>query len=145
MSALLLFTMGCYIYVPTSAGSGLPPVGKSVRVEVTESEATRLNLAEVLPDSPTTVEGELASNDDDAIEVLVRMADPPNSRLASRDMFQRIQVDRAAIVRVTQQELSRSRTIIAVGATAAIVLSALFSSLSGFVGGNTGEGQAEKP
>ncbi len=143
-STLLLFTMGCYVYVPTSPGSGLPPVGESVRVEVTENEAVRLNLSEVLPDSPTTVQGELVSHEENAIEVLVRVIDFANSRSRSRDMFQRIEVDPGAIVRVTRRELSRSRTFLLLGGGAALVLSALLSGIGGEVGGTFGPRQTLK-
>ena len=143
-STLLLFTMGCYVYVPLSPGSGLPPVGESVRVEVTENEAVRLNLREVLPDSPTTVQGELVSHEENAIEVLVRVIDFSDSRSRARDMFQRIEVDPAAIVRVTRRELSRSRTFVLLGGGAALVVSAILSGLGGEVGGLISSRQTDK-
>ena len=142
-STLLLFTMGCYVYVPLSPGSGLPPVGEQVRVEVTELEAVRLNLSEVLPDSPTTVQGELVSHEENAVEVLVRVIDFAD-RSRSRDMFQRIELDPAAIVRVTRRELSRSRTFVLLGGGAALVVSAILSGLGGEVGGVIAPGQTDK-
>ena len=142
-STLLLFTMGCYVYVPTSPGSGLPPVGESVRVEVTENEAVRLNLSEVLPDSPTTVQGELVSHEENAVEVLVRVIDFAD-RSRSRDMFQRIELNPAAIVRVTRRELSRSRTFVLAGGLAGLALSALLSGLGGEVGGTIDPGPTAK-
>lgn len=135
-SVLLLFTMGCYIYVPPSAGSG-SPVGETVRIDVTASEAVRLNLAEVLPESPTVVEGELLSNGDDTMEVMVRVDEPNNPAFRSQDMFQRLEVDRRGIVRVTQRELSRSRTFLILGTLTAIVLSSVWGGFTGFVGGST--------
>jgi hypothetical protein len=144
-SFLLLFTMGCYIYVPGPAGSSPPSVGELVRVEVTESEAIRLNLAEVLPGSPTVLQGELVSNADDAVEVLVGVVNPADPGFRSQEIFQRIEVRRGEIVRVTRRELSRTRTWLAVGAGAAFILSVVLSGLTGFVGGGTGELEDNKP
>ena len=135
--------MGCYVYVPTSPGSGLPPVGEQVRLEVTELEAVRLNLSEVLPDSPTTVQGELVSHEENAVEVLVRVIDFAD-RSRSRDMFQRIELDPAAIVRVTRRELSRSRTFVLAGGLAGLALSAVLSGLGSEVGGTIDPGPTAK-
>ena len=144
-SVLLLFTMGCYIYVPASAGGGLPPVGEQVQIDVTESEAMRLNLAEVLPKSPTSLQGELVSNGDDSIEILVQVVDPASRGFMAQEIFQRIEVNRGGIVRVARRQLSARRTVLALGTGAAMLASILLGSLSGFVGGNTGEGEPEKP
>ena len=144
-SVLLLFTMGCYIYVPGPAGSSPPSVGELVRVEVTESEAIRLNLAEVVPGSPTILQGELVSNADDAVEVLVGVVNPADPGFRSQEIFQRIEVRRGEIVSVTRRQLSRSRTVFVVGVGAIFVMGVLLSGLTGFVGGDTGPGEPEKP
>ena len=142
-SVLLLFTMGCYVYVP-SAGSGLPPVGEQVQVDVTESEATRLNLAAMLPRSPTILRGELVSNGDDSIEILVQVADPASRGFIDQELFQRIEVGRDGIQRVTRRELSTSRTALALGTGVLIVAGVLLGSLTGFVGGGTEEVGTDK-
>lgn len=144
-SVLLLFTMGCYTYVPASAGGGLPPVGEQVQVDVSENEATRLNLAEVLPQSPTSLQGELVSNGVDVIEILVPVVDPAASGVYSQEIHQRIEVRRDGIVRVTRRELSRMRTGLAVGSGTVLFLSVFLSGLSGIVGSGSGPTEINKP
>ena len=83
------------------------------------------------------------SHEENAIEVLVRVIDFAD-RSRSRDMFQRIELNPAAIVRVTRRELSRSRTFVLAGGLAGLALSALLSGLGGEVGGTIDPGPTAK-
>lgn len=142
-AALLFFTMACYQYVP-AAGPSLPAVGRDVRVEVTEEGARRLQLGEVLPETPRTVEGRVVTSDEDGIEIRVPVRDPSRGGFRERDIFQQVQIRTAEIQRIDLRQIDRGWTGIAAAGGLAALVALIVSGFGGWVGGDTAPSPPEK-
>lgn len=142
-AALLLFTTACYQYVPASSTTP-PPVGQDVRVQVTEEGARRLQLGEVLPRTPQSVEGRVVTTDGDGIEVRVPIRNPERRGFRRRDIFQQVRILQGEIQRIDFRRIDRMWTGAAVvaGVTALLVL--VVSGMGGTVGGDTAPPPPEK-
>jgi hypothetical protein len=136
VSILLLFTLACYQYVPAPSEASLP-IGQNVRVEVTEEGARRLRLGELLPDSPTTLEGQVVTSNGGGLEVRVPVRDPYQRGFRERDLFQHVSVPLGEIRSVDYRQLNRPVTGIVLGAAVAALAAFIVGGLSGTFGGNT--------
>lgn len=138
VSGLLIFTVGCYQYLPTGVNTPLA-VGQDVRVLVTAPEAERLRLSDLLPGSGMTVEAKVVGSDPSAVEVQVPIGAAGRSSFPQREWVQRIGIQRDGIERLDYRQLDKSRTYVA-GAGFGVAL--VFFVVAAFSGTGSGGGIA---
>ena len=136
VSGLLIFTVGCYQYLPTGVDTPLS-VGQDVRVLVKAPEAERLRLSDLLPGSTMTVQAKVVGSDPSAVEVEVPIGAAARSSLGEAEWVQRIAIQRDGIERLDYRQLDRSRSYIA-GAGLGVAL--VFFVVASFSGSSTGSG-----
>ena len=136
VSGLLIFTVGCYQYLPTGVNTPLA-VGQDVRVLVTAVEAERLRLSDLLPGSGMTVEAKVVGSDPSAVGVEIPIRAAGRSPFGARDLVQRITIQRDGIERLGYRQLNKFQTYIS-GAGLGVAL--VFFVVGAFSGSSTGSG-----
>ena len=130
MSGLLIFTVGCYQYLPAGVDAPLS-VGQDVRVLVTIPEAERLRLSDLLPGSGTTVDAKVISSDQSGVEVQIPIGSVGRSPLGERELVQRISIQRNGIQRLDFREIDKGRTWAAAVGIGATLIAFVVASFSG--------------
>ena len=136
LGVALLAPLGCYTYAPISAGAS-PVVGERYALQI--SDQGRVQLAGRFGPGLTRVEGRLteAGTQELALNVF-RVAQLGNQ--ASAWAGENVRIDRGYVARIDVRQLSRRRTVLAIGATTAVLGYLIVSrGLLGFYTGDSPE------
>jgi hypothetical protein len=125
---VLLFTTGCYRYVP--ARTGAVPEGTEVRLHVTPEAAARVEP--VVGSSLQQVDGQLERWGE---EVVLAVRVPSGDGAIERDLRNRIILAPGEVIAVEVRERDRARTAILTAGLTAVGVGAVVAAISGVFGG----------